>query len=110
MRLGVDPFDFYLLSPRELSHMFLAHAEGVKLDRQSQYEVARFQSVLLINHFLAAEKQYKTFKSFHTFDWETAEVQSMESMLETMKGIAATQNREEKTRMKKKTKLKKKGK
>jgi len=98
--MGVSPFDFYLLSPRELAHMFLAHSEMVQLTNRMQYEALRFQAVHLINHFLPSGKQYTSYDAFHMFAWETPHVQSVEEMLENMKGIAAKQN----------TQVKKKGK
>ena len=111
-RLGISVEAFYGMSPREFYFALKTHsdAEADKMISASrrQYEVARFQAVILLGPHLPKGHSIKDPRKLCHFDWEkgmTTELDQMkmDQMKSILRGIASSQN----AKVKREEKLKK---
>lgn len=92
--LGITSEAFYDLSPVEFYYGLKAVSETRRAQSRELYEIARFETVLLINHQPGrpVNKQYKMAEDLVQFGWEKKRVQTVNEMKSILLSFAAVQN------------------
>ena len=92
--LGITSEAFYDLDPVEFYHGLKVVSDVRRAQSRELYDVARFETVLLINHQIGrkAHQQYKTAEDLVQFDWEKKKEQTVNEMKSILLSFASVQN------------------
>lgn len=100
--LGISTSEFFKLSPKEFYFALKAKTkreiEYMEYRTKRDYEISRFQAVLIINPQLKQKDQIKEPKDLVRFAWEEPPgQQTVDQMKRVLMGIARVRNRKDKS-------------
>jgi hypothetical protein len=85
----MSPAEFYTMSWVEFNQAIKAHQEIEEHRIRKEYEIARFEAILIINPTLDRKDKIKDSRDLIRFDWENPRTQSVEEQKTILMGLVA---------------------